>query len=88
MPIYEYQCTQCEERFEVRQSMGADGSKLHCPKCTAQNPKRVISSFFTLSSTTYEPPQVNPANPRRSRCGANYRLEQFRKKQREYRGYK
>ena len=49
MPIYEYQCTQCGERFEVRQSMGEDGSKLHCPKCTALNPKRVPSSFFTPS---------------------------------------
>ena len=32
MPIYEYRCTQCEERFEVRQSFGEDGSKLNCPK--------------------------------------------------------
>ena len=31
MPIYEYQCTQCGEKFEVRQSIGEDGSKLNCP---------------------------------------------------------
>jgi putative FmdB family regulatory protein len=87
MPIYEYQCTQCEERFEVHQPMGADGSELHCPKCTTQNPKRVPSSFFspTPSSTTSGPPEINPANPRRSRCGAAYRLEQFKKKKRGYR---
>ena len=46
MPIYEYQCTQCGETFEVRQSIGEDGSKLSCPKCHAQDPKRKISSFF------------------------------------------
>ncbi len=85
MPIYEYQCTQCEERFEVFQSMGADGSKLHCPKCTTQNPKRVLSSFFTLMSTTSEPPEINPTNPRISKCGAYHRLEQLKKKRRLHR---
>ena len=82
MPIYEYQCTQCEERFEVRQSVGEDGSKLHCPKCTAQNPKRVISSFFSPGSSTSEPSEISPSNPRRSRCGAQYRLDQLKKKRR------
>lgn len=46
MPIYEYQCTKCGERFSVRQSMGQDGSKLNCPKCQEGNPKRLVSSFF------------------------------------------
>jgi len=50
VPIYEYECTQCGERFEVRQSMGEDGSKLICPKCQAHSPKRVLSSFFGGSS--------------------------------------
>jgi len=50
VPIYEYECTQCGERFEVRQSMGEDGSRLTCPKCQAYNPKRVLSSFFGSSS--------------------------------------
>jgi putative FmdB family regulatory protein len=52
MPIYEYQCAECGERFEVRQSMGADGSKLKCPKCQAPNPQKRISSFFTQASST------------------------------------
>lgn len=45
MPFYEYHCTQCDERFEVRQAMGEDGSKLNCPKCKAGNPQRLISTF-------------------------------------------
>ena len=52
MPIYEYQCTQCEEKFEVRQSIGEDGSKLTCPKCNTQNPKRLFSSFFSPGSSS------------------------------------
>jgi putative FmdB family regulatory protein len=50
MPIYEYQCIQCGERFEVLQAMGDDGSKLGCPRCDAQHPKRLFSSFSNLSS--------------------------------------
>lgn len=46
MPIYEYQCTGCGEKFEVMQRMGADGSELKCPKCNAKNPKRLLSAFF------------------------------------------
>ena len=45
MPLYEYHCTQCGERFEVRQAMGEDGSKLNCPRCNAGNPQRLISTF-------------------------------------------
>ncbi|MBA7702482.1 hypothetical protein ES703_111251 [subsurface metagenome] len=82
MPIYEYQCTQCEERFEVRQSIGEDGSKLHCPKCTAQNPKRVISSFFSPGSSKSEPSKTSPTTVRKTTCGAQYRLDQFEKKKR------
>jgi len=50
MPIYEYQCAQCGERFEARQSFGEDGSRLNCPKCEAPNPQKLLSSFFTPSS--------------------------------------
>ena len=52
MPIYEYQCIQCNEKFEVRQSIGEDGSKLSCPKCHSPNLKRLISSFSVARSAT------------------------------------
>ena len=54
MPIYEYQCTKCGERFAARQSMGEDGSKLNCPKCEAGNPKRLVSAFFGGGSGSSE----------------------------------
>ncbi len=50
MPIYEYQCTQCGEKSEVIQSIGKDGAKLTCPKCGAQNMKRIISLFNSPGS--------------------------------------
>lgn len=51
MPIYEYRCIQCGERFEVLQSIGEDGSGLGCPKCHAGNPKRLFSSCFIHGSS-------------------------------------
>jgi len=52
MPLYEYQCTQCGERFEVRQSIGEDGSTLCCPKCNAGKPKKLISTFSSPGTSS------------------------------------
>ncbi len=49
MPIYEYECRRCKERFEVLQKMSEDSSQLHCPKCQADRPKRVLSLFSSGS---------------------------------------
>lgn len=62
MPIYEYQCTQCGGRFEVRQAIGEGGSGLNCPKCHAGEPKRLFSSFFSPGSST--PEVTSPYTPR------------------------
>jgi len=69
MPIYEYQCTRCGERFEVRQSIGEDGSKLNCPKCNARNPKRLFSSFFSLGSSTSKTSEISYPTCSTGTCG-------------------
>ncbi len=51
MPLYEYRCTECGEKFEVRQGMGEDGSKLNCPKCQAGKPEKLFSTFFSSGSS-------------------------------------
>lgn len=38
MPLYEYQCTQCEERVEVIQRL-SDPPYSHCPKCSGEMKK-------------------------------------------------
>jgi len=50
MPIYEYQCACCGNKFEAIQPIGEDGSKLNCPDCRAPNPERLLSSFFSSGS--------------------------------------
>ena len=69
MPIYEYQCTKCGEKFEIRQSIGEDGSKLNCPQCNAQNPRRLFSSFSSPGSTISEPPGISCPTCTTGTCG-------------------
>lgn len=45
MPIYEYECTKCSEKFEVLQKISEGNEGLRCPKCDADAPRRVVSAF-------------------------------------------
>ena len=45
MPIYEYECRNCGERFEVIQKSGEGNEDLCCPKCDTDKPERVLSVF-------------------------------------------
>jgi putative FmdB family regulatory protein len=69
MPIYEYECAQCGEKFEVRQSLGEDGSKLNCPKCQAKNPRKLFSTFFSQGSRSSEIPDMSCPTCSSGVCG-------------------
>ncbi len=45
MPIYEYKCQKCGEKFEDYFGPGEGEKILKCPKCGENKVKRVISSF-------------------------------------------
>jgi putative FmdB family regulatory protein len=51
MPIYEYECTACGEKFELRRGINDSDSEIQCPKCGALNPRRVLSMFSTGASS-------------------------------------
>nr|MBC7246020.1 zinc ribbon domain-containing protein [Chloroflexota bacterium] len=52
MPIYEYRCTQCGEKFEKwLRSMSAEVD-ICCPRCGSQRVEKAISLFGKSSSTT------------------------------------
>ena len=69
MPIYEYQCVHCGQKFEVRQAIGEDGSSLNCPKCHAGEPKRLLSSFFSRVSSETELSEVSCPTCNSGICG-------------------
>jgi len=43
MPVYEYQCTKCREKFEAY--VKRDDEKVPCPKCRAKRVKKLFSVF-------------------------------------------
>ena len=45
MPIYEYECQKCGEKFEDFVWPGEDEKLLKCPKCGEEKPKKLISSI-------------------------------------------
>jgi putative FmdB family regulatory protein len=55
MPIYEYQCSECGERFEKWQRSMVCTEETHCPKCGSQRVKKAVSLFGKGGSTSGEP---------------------------------
>jgi putative FmdB family regulatory protein len=47
MPVYEYECPKCGEKFELRRNIADKDSDISCPKCGAKAPKRILSLFST-----------------------------------------
>ena len=47
VPIYEFECAQCGERFERLVRWG-DHERLRCPACTSSRIRKLMSSFSCL----------------------------------------
>ncbi|MCS6830718.1 MAG: zinc ribbon domain-containing protein [Armatimonadota bacterium] len=50
MPIYEFRCKGCGQKFEQRFS-SADVSGVACPQCGSSEVSRLISLFFALKAS-------------------------------------
>jgi len=50
VPIYEYECPSCGEKFELRRGMNDDDSDVRCPRCGVGESRRVFSTFATTGS--------------------------------------
>ena len=71
MPVYEYRCTSCEDRFELRQKF-SDPPATDCPACGGSVEKLISQSAFTLKGSGWhnegygakkEAPVAPPACP-------------------------
>jgi putative FmdB family regulatory protein len=51
MPIYEYECQKCKERFQLLQGMNEGSESVCCPKCNAKGPRRLLSLFGSISTS-------------------------------------
>lgn len=50
MPIYEYICNACSEKFSLLQSVTASCKGVACPKCSSQDTRKIISAFSCSGS--------------------------------------
>lgn len=66
MPIYEYECDSCKQRFEVQQSI-QDAPLVTCPQCSGSvhrvfSPNMVIfkgSGFYSTDHRKSKPPETD-----------------------------
>lgn len=49
MALYEYRCSDCEERFELMRSMSAADEPAECPECSGTDSRRLISNFASIT---------------------------------------
>jgi putative FmdB family regulatory protein len=60
MPLYEYICQTCGERFEKLIRSSSNSEQIVCPSCASAAIKRALSTFATSG---------NSAEPAASACG-------------------
>ncbi len=51
MPIFEYECKECQHRFEILRIKKKDENDLSCPQCGAGNVVKLLSAFSSGSDT-------------------------------------
>ena len=49
MALYEYKCSDCEERFELMRPMSAADDLAPCPDCGGTESRRLISNFASVT---------------------------------------
>ena len=52
MPIYEYQCTKCGDKFEILQRIDEESLKI-CEKCSGELIKVISPSGFVLKGSGF-----------------------------------
>jgi putative FmdB family regulatory protein len=55
MPIYEYICSKCEQKFELLKAMSQAGESVPCPSCGGKA-ERVLSRFCSHADESLDFP--------------------------------
>ena len=66
MPIYEYQCNQCNERHEIIQKF-SDTPLEHCPKCGGEMKKLISSPAIQFKGSGFYKTDYSSSKPSASR---------------------
>jgi len=67
VPIYEFDCLACGERFEIRGSIGQGPGNARCPTCDGGNVRRHYGAVAVISPghRTPAPGELRPVDPSR-----------------------
>ncbi|MGH3088410.1 MAG: FmdB family zinc ribbon protein [Rubrobacteraceae bacterium] len=50
MALYEYKCSDCEDKFDLMRPMSAADDPAACPECGSESSMRVVSNFVSIGS--------------------------------------
>jgi putative FmdB family regulatory protein len=70
MPVYEYQCTACENQFELRQKFSDEPAR-ECPSCGGEVRKLISSTAFTLKGGGWYTEGYGPKKSEAASCPAS-----------------
>ena len=71
MPLYEFECPQCQARFEELVAPGTEAAP--CPSCSFAETRRVLSSVSPPSRRHRSPGTIRSSEGRRSEREASRR---------------
>jgi len=72
MPLYEYRCPACHERFEVLQRVGESADAVRCPECGAEHVERQLSTFAAAVSGGGSAAFADSGGCGRPACGTGF----------------
>lgn len=63
MPVYDYQCDQCQTRFEIQASFHEKeiGLKPECPKCRSSKTHQLLSTGIFVNSGSDDRGSIPPS---------------------------
>jgi putative FmdB family regulatory protein len=67
MPIYDYRCTDCDERYDQLVRRAED--VVSCPACGSEHSERLLSVFAGIGTGGTPKPSPTMAMPRMARGG-------------------
>jgi len=65
MPVYEYQCLECGEKFEKLVRSMNSPQEIECPKCGGRKVEKLLSAFGLRTSGSASEPICPTCMPRR-----------------------
>ncbi len=51
MPVFEYQCKDCNSKYDIYHKSLSSQEKIECPSCGSEKSKKLFSAFASVETT-------------------------------------